>query len=117
MKRIIQIIKQRVPFTYAKLTAMPHHNDEDGKASQIIYIYFMLHNFQYLYVPYIFDIFSPLKLIILAGLPTTTALSGISLVTTQLAPIITLFPKQTFPITFEPANNIQWSPMTGDPFP
>ena len=77
----------------------------------------MLHNFQYLYVPYILEISSPLKLIILAGLPTTTALSGTSLVTTQLAPTITLFPKQTFPITFEPANNIQWSPIVGEPFP
>ena len=52
-------------------------------------------------------------LIILAGTPATIQLSGTSLTTTELAPIITLFQILIGPIMQEPALISTLSPMTG----
>ena len=56
-----------------------------------------------------------LNLRILAGTPATIALSGISLVTTELAPTVTLLPMRMFPITLAPANIVTLSPRIGTP--
>lgn len=52
---------------------------------------------------------------ILAGIPTTTAPSGTSCVTTAFAPIITLFSTWTPPIIFEPAQITTLFPILGIP--
>lgn len=54
-------------------------------------------------------------LIILAGLPTTTQLSGISLTITLPAPIVTLLPTRTGPIIVTLAPNVTLSPIIGRP--
>lgn len=50
-----------------------------------------------------------------AGHPTTTQLSGTSFVTTQFAPIITLFPTLIFPRMHAPHPNSTLSPIIGRP--
>ena len=50
-----------------------------------------------------------------AGIPATTQLSGISFITTELAPITTLFPTVTFPIILAPAKTITLFPIVGYP--
>ena len=45
---------------------------------------------------------SPLHLIFFAGIPAKTVLSGILLVTTEFAPIITLLPINISPKIFTP---------------
>ena len=52
---------------------------------------------------------------IFAGIPTTTELLGMFVVTTAFAPITTLFPIVTFPNTLAPANMITLSPIVGQP--
>lgn len=46
-------------------------------------------------------------------MPPTTALSGISLVTTAPAPIVTLSPMVIFPIIMTPAPKVTLFPITG----
>src|SRR3972149_632365 len=50
------------------------------------------------------------------GTPTTTAFSGTSFVTTQLAPMATLLPMSTFPTILAPGPMYTLSPMTAAPF-
>lgn len=49
------------------------------------------------------------------GIPTTTAPSGTSCVTTELAPIMTLLPTCMPPITFAPLQITTLSPIVGIP--
>ena len=53
--------------------------------------------------------------ITLPGIPTTTELSGISVVITAFAPIITLFPIRWLPISFAPGPINTKSPIDGAP--
>lgn len=55
----------------------------------------------------------PLYEMILPGIPTTTALSGISFVTTQFAPIDTLFPINILPIILAPGPIYTSFPIVG----
>lgn len=52
---------------------------------------------------------------ILAGTPTATLLSGMSLTTTAPAPIMTSFPTFTFPIILAPEHITTLFPIVGTP--
>lgn len=54
-----------------------------------------------------------MRLIIRAGFPTTTQLSGISLTTTHPAPIVILFPIVILPIIMQLAPHVTLSPIVG----
>lgn len=64
----------------------------------------------------IIHIYTAIVFITLAGLPTTTELSGISFTTTEPAPIVTLLPIFTPPIITTLAPSETLSPIVGIPF-